>query len=27
VFLRDGQVTDQTAPAAVPEALLTPGDA
>jgi putative ABC transport system ATP-binding protein len=27
VFLRDGQVTDQTAPAAGPESLLAPGDA
>ena len=27
VFLRDGQVTDQTAPAAGPESLLAPGEA
>jgi putative ABC transport system ATP-binding protein len=27
MFLRDGQVTDQTAPAAGPETLLAPGDA
>jgi putative ABC transport system ATP-binding protein len=27
VFLRDGQVTDQTAPAAGPESLFTPGEA
>ncbi len=26
VFLREGQVTDQTAPAAGPESLLAPGD-
>jgi len=25
VFLRDGRVTDQTAPAPGPESLLTPG--
>jgi len=27
VFLRDGRMTDQTAPAAGPETLLAPGDA